>query len=84
MSVSKKWASFSLDQHGRVVLSDQELDQLVDSPASVIAGGANQGCSGANAGCTNSNCEGSWNGSCSNTGCEGTTNGVRCENKVRR
>lgn len=84
MAVSTNWCEFTLDEHGRVVLTDSELDHLLEGADVVSAGGANERCAGVNGGCTNNNCDNSLNGSCTNSGCDGTTNSVSCENRAIR
>ena len=68
-------AVLSMDEFGRVVLSDDILRAIEGSENFVSAGAANRECGGANGGCTNNFCDGSSNGSCSNTlSCVGSGN----------
>jgi hypothetical protein len=64
--------NIALDDAGRVVLSDDVLEQLNAAPLIVSAGGSNETC-------TNGSCGGSSNTiSCSNTQCDGSTNKNYC------
>jgi hypothetical protein len=63
--------SIGLDEAGRVVLSDEILDELNAVRMIVSAGGSNTSC-------TNAPCVGETNVICSNTQCEGATNKMYC------
>ncbi len=75
-----------LDEYGRVVLSDGELDKISDcyeiASAGGDSGGRNTNCNNTNmGGCINSNCDGSMNSGCTNTGgCDYASN-QNCLNK---
>jgi hypothetical protein len=58
-----------LDQNGRVILTDPELEAMAAESSLPRAGGSNTVCSGSNAACANS-----W--------CGGTTNGGSCMNGI--
>lgn len=70
----------SLDEFGRVVLSDDLLDQIEDCTA-ILSAGANSQCTGsANGSCTNISCGNSSNGWCTNTiHCSGSSNATSCQ-----
>ena len=74
-------SEIELDEFGRVVLSDQELQSLSEEGAEYFGAGTNTKCTGTNSNtCRNSgNCSNSKNsGTCVNSGylanCEGATN----------
>lgn len=73
------FALLSLDELGRVVLSDEMLMQIQDC-SEILSSGANWSCNGTtNSSCTNNNCGNSTNGSCTNNWvCPGTTNSQQC------
>jgi len=74
-------SDLSLDSLGRVVLSDELLEQI-DRTVAIIAGeGSNTSCGGsANGSCTNGSCGSSVNGSCTNAAsCNGSANLYTCK-----
>lgn len=78
MLTNKKLSDFvQLDLHGRVTLTDAQLDALVSSYEVVTSGGSAPTW---NSNCTNAgDCRGSLNSRCSNTlACDGSTNGSGC------
>lgn len=70
----------ALDHLGRVILTDDILDQL-DTTSEVLSAGANQSCSGSTNGtCSNGACGQSTNGFCSNTfACNEASNTRFCQ-----
>lgn len=75
----------SLDDLGRVILSDSELDRI-DRIATIATAGGTNPCPGSTnaSNCSNRGCSGSTNDAgCSNSSCDpGTMNGTRCSNNV--
>ncbi len=85
MSDFLKIDNLALDEAGRVVLGDAELEAL--SQEFALAGGDdrttyNNGCQGGprNTGCSNAGCNGTMNTTCLNSVCSGTSN-IGCENQ---
>jgi len=72
-------ATLALDQDGRVMLSDDFLDDI-EAGEEVSAGGLNTNCSGTtNQSCTNVTCLWSSNGNCSNAVvCDYAHNNIHC------
>lgn len=72
----------SLDNLGRVILSDAIIEQLEKCENLLFSGGANLNCGGsANGGCSNARCDGSLNGSCTNSmSCTSAANMLACQN----
>jgi hypothetical protein len=69
-----------LDELGRVILADEDLDR-VESFGNLSAGGINTACTGStnNGTCTNSVCSNSSNGACTNQlVCGGSSNVRGC------
>lgn len=75
MDLTRKLAELALDDEGRVVLGDAELEELSKEFGPVMAGGVNRGC--VNNGCVGTG--GGANQGCTNNDCNGTSN-TRCEN----
>lgn len=72
--------TLSLDDLGRVVLSDSMLEQIEGCDQALLAGGTNTRCGGtANSSCVNSACNGTLNGSCTNqVTCQESANTFYC------
>lgn len=70
----------SLDEFGRVILGDEDLEAMAAEAHIVQAGAGNTVCSGQNASCGNSWCGGTTNsGACSNSVyCGGSRNEIGC------
>ena len=72
-------SQLSLDEDGRVVLSDDVLEELEKFAQICIAGGSNGTCGGStNSTCSNTFCSGSTNSTCSNISCGRARNQSRC------
>jgi Tfp pilus assembly protein PilX len=66
----------SLDELGRVILSDEALEEIELNPLQVSSGGRNDACSGTTnpTTCSNGYCAGTTNSGCMNDICAATTN----------
>lgn len=73
-------ASLALDELGRVILTDPDLEEFDQAIEITSAGGSNASCHGSNGPCSNGNCSGSSNTGCSNSSCDFTVNGNNCRN----
>jgi hypothetical protein len=73
-------SAMTLDELGRVVLSDAMLERVEKHDQLLSAGGSNLQCGGStNGSCTNSACSGSTNGSCTNQiTCGASSNSSSC------
>ena len=72
----------TLDELGRVTLSELALDRFEGDGQSFFAGGSDMGCPQTNSSCTNGQCSGSINSVCTNTVCDGASNTLYCRQEV--
>ena len=72
--------TLALDENGRVILSDEALEQFEAMVSVVMAGGTNGSCAGTtNSACSNVSCSGSTNEACTNSlYCARSKNDISC------